>query len=209
MRQECRGRILTGLVVCVVMAACAQAEVITIAIEARVDAVTDTANVFGGAIQAGHTITGYYAYESTTPDTNPSSTYGAYWQTHVGCAISFTIAGFGFSTDGNEMNWRVGIENDYHDTYSIRSYNNLPLSDGTPVESIYWQLEDSTGMALTNTDLPTTAPVLTDWDYNRLILETSRTFSIDAHVTKGEVVPEPSTMLLIVVGAFVIRRRLT
>jgi len=200
-------RLVTGLAILLATGFCAGAEPITIAIEARIDTVWDPFGHLEGNIDPCDLITGYYTYESTTPDTNPSSTYGAYRQTYVGCAISFSVDSLGFSTDGNEMNWRVGIENDYHDTYSIRSYSNVPLSDGTPVESIYWQLEDSAGMAITNTDLPTTAPILTDWDYNRLILETSQVFIIDATVTHAEVVPEPSTIFLIAAGAMLIRKR--
>lgn len=61
------------------MAFCAQASLIYIAIEADVTYVSDTANHLEGNISVGDTISGYYCYESTTPDSNPLSSAGSYW----------------------------------------------------------------------------------------------------------------------------------
>jgi hypothetical protein len=50
------------------------------------------------------------------------------------------------------------------DVYLLRSYNNLPLSNGAFVEHILWQIQDRTASALSSTDLPQTPPNLSDWE---------------------------------------------
>ncbi len=57
----------------------AQAELITIAIEATVDTVSDPCGHLEGNISLGDTISGYYTYESTTLDSNPADYVGDYW----------------------------------------------------------------------------------------------------------------------------------
>jgi hypothetical protein len=202
-------QILIAAGVVMFCAFCAQAELIYIAIEADVDSIDDPCNIFEGNISVGDTITGYYAYESTTPDTNPLEYYGTYSQSNAGCEIVLMLNTFEFKTDPNNLDWRIGIANNYpeSDGYSVRSSSNLPLSDGTIVNDIYWQLKDSTETALTNTDLPTSAPVLNDWDYNHLRISTDRAFSIDSHVASAELVPEPFTLLLMSLGALALRKR--
>ena len=54
----------------------AQAELITIEIEAVVDGVGDPDGYLEGQISPGDIITGFYTYESTTPDSIPSATVG-------------------------------------------------------------------------------------------------------------------------------------
>jgi hypothetical protein len=51
---------------------------VTIYIEAVVDSVGDSGNYLEGKISPGDIITGYYTYESTTPDSNPSVSLGRY-----------------------------------------------------------------------------------------------------------------------------------
>jgi hypothetical protein len=51
---------------------------VTIYIEAVVDSVQDSGNYLEGKISPGNLITGYYTYESTTPDSEPLPTHGRY-----------------------------------------------------------------------------------------------------------------------------------
>jgi N-acetylneuraminic acid mutarotase len=182
----------------------AQAAPITIQFSAEVAVVDDFSDLLGGAISVGNTITGEYTYESTTMDSNPLSAVGDYWHTTAPYGISVNAGGFVFSTDPANVGFLVEIVNDdlspgfATDQYLLRSYNNLPLSNGIPVGHIAWQLDDPTATALTSDALPTSLPVLTDWQsLFGLTLEggTSQfpgaSYFIRAHVTNVAVRPAP------------------
>ncbi len=148
---------------------------ITVAITGTVRSVDDFPGVLGGAINPGDTITGFYTYDSATPDSNSLETVGDYWHTTAPFGISLTVAGLTFQTDPNNVSFLVEIVNDHApgipptDNYVLHSYNNLfavsvpdELGPG-PMNVISWQLDDPTALALSSTDLPTTPPVLSDW----------------------------------------------
>jgi hypothetical protein len=185
----------------------AYATLITIQIEAVVDSVEDYGNYLEGQISPGAIITGYYIYESTTLDSNPLPDYAAYYQYNPLCIVSLTVGGFHFTTDTDNMDYRIAISNGYQsqDSYSVRSKNNLPLSNDVLVHDIYWLLVDDTGNALESDMLPIIPPVLNNWQTNQLHLEGDRTFLIDAHVTSA--IPEPTTFLLLVLGGLLLRKR--
>jgi len=186
----------------------AQAYLITIEIEAEIDFVGDPYNLLGGNIQVGDTITGSYTYESTTPDSNPLPNGGDYWHYQSPCGVFLSVSGFEFRTDLENVEFLVEIINNYppDDDYLLRSYNNLPLSNGTSVDHISWWLYDPTGNALSSYVLPTTPPVLDDWQENRLLIHgplRGISFGIEAHVTSA--IPEPATLLLFALGGLFLR----
>jgi hypothetical protein len=141
------------------------ATLITINITAEVADIDDPDNMLGGAVEVGDTIKGSYTYDSTTPDSNPSSTVGDYNHSRSPNGIKLNVGEFLFRTAPNNVVFVVEIVNDHgdpaSDNYLLRSYNNI--SDGPPVTHISWQLDDPTSTALSSTDLPTVPPVLTDW----------------------------------------------
>ena len=196
---------------CALFASPAQATLITIEIEGVVDSVSDDGNYLEGKIKAGDIIRGFYVYESTTPDSSPLDTVqGNYWHYAPPAGIALNVGGFNFLTDPFNIAFRVSIRNDNlsgDDIYSIGSSNNLPLSNGTSVESIWWQLNDNTGGALSSDALPSTSPILNQWQANVLRMETDRTFLIHAHVTSA--IPEPATIILMCMGGLLICRRST
>jgi len=189
----------------------AEGTLITIEIEAVVDGVGDDGNFLEGQISPGDTITGWYIYDTSTPDTNPLPNYATYWHYVSPSGISLIVGGFEFRTNPDDVNYRIAISDGYQsrDTYSIRSINNLPLSNGTLIEEIYWLLEDPTEEALYSIELPTTAPVLTDWQQNILNISGpgghGPGFGIQAHVTSA--IPEPATVLFFFFGGLLLRKR--
>ena len=188
----------------------ARATLITIEITAEVDSVYDPSSYLEGQINPGDTIPGTYTYESTTADTNPSSTVGHYWHYAPPAGISLTVGGFDFTTDPTNVEFLVGIGNDGpsgKDGYWLISYNNLPLSNAALVDSIVWQLDDPTGNALSTDALPTTPPLLDDWQsIVGLRLEGERGgYIVNAHVTSA--IPEPATIILFVIGALLLKKR--
>jgi len=191
----------------------AEAALITIEITAEVDSVRDEANYLDGQINVGDIITGTYTYDSDTTDSNPLSTLGRYEHYAPPCGISLSVGGFDFETDTTNVDFLVAIANNYasggiQDGYLLISYNNLPLSNGTLVDLISWQLDDPTATALSSDALPTTPPVLDDWQSIvglRLQGERMESYLIDAHVTSA--VPEPTSVLLFALGILLLRKR--
>jgi len=198
--------IFCGLISC---PAPAEATLITIEIEAVVDSVGDPHGYLQGKIKAGDMIRGFYVYESTTPDSSPlDPVQGNYWHYAPPAGIALTVGGFNFMTDPFDIAFHLAIRNNSlsgDDSYWLASHNNLPLSNGSPVESIWWQLNDNTGSALSSDALPTTFPFLGDWHANVLGIGADRRYGITAHVTSA--IPEPATVLLFGLGGLLLRKR--
>ena len=55
-----------------------QAKLVTIEIEVVVDSVLDAGGYLEGKVEAGDIITGWYTYDTSTPDSSPSATWGSY-----------------------------------------------------------------------------------------------------------------------------------
>ncbi len=196
-----------GLIFCTLPA---EATLITIEIEAEVDHVNDRLNLLEGRINVGDIITGSYTYESTTPDSNPLPFVGDYWQSDPASGISLNAGGFEFKTDPADIKFlvEIGDNSQSGDDYYISSYNNVPFRDVVAVNQISWHLGDPTGTALSSIALPTTAPVLDDWDSNYLYINggpRGGDFIITGHVTSA--VPEPATLLLFSLVALFLRKR--
>ncbi|MCJ7777768.1 MAG: PEP-CTERM sorting domain-containing protein [Sedimentisphaerales bacterium] len=213
--------ICAALIFCVVVPADnAHAALITIGIEAVVNYVSDTDGLLEGKVGVNDIITGSYTYDTATPDTNPATDAGEYFHYNTPCGVVLNLEGFVFTTDFDNIRFLMGIANDYPghpgDGYWFNSYNNLQLSNGAEVENISWQLDDYGGTALSSTALPTTAPVLSDWDYNNLILGGGmggtppcyeKTFYIEAEVTSTILIPEPTSLFLFGLGGLLLRKR--
>jgi len=184
----------------------ANAEIVTIALEATVTQVDDVANLLDGAISVDDIITGTYTY-----NTDMSS----YYNEPYGVALSCND--FEFKTEPENVDFEMAITNDLSgwDYYSFRSYNNLSLLNGVDtaigIERISWQLEDATGTAVDSSALPTTAPILADWtSLSGLSIRGDKTndglLYIESMVYSVEVVPEPSAIILLALGGCLIRR---
>jgi hypothetical protein len=169
---------------------------ICIKIIAKVAYISDTYNLLGDVIQINDTISGKYTYDSGTPDSNPDPKIGDYRHISSSFGIEVKAGNLVFKTNPSNVDFLIELVNDYgnpqRDFYLVQSYNNLQLSNGMFVDRIYWQLEDNTSSALSNTALPTTAPVLPKWQ-SKLGLtligydpdNPSKGFVIRAHVTKA------------------------
>jgi hypothetical protein len=189
----------------------AKAELITIAISGHVTAVNDMYSNLNSQINIGDAITGTYTYDSAIADAAPSPESGLYYNAGNPCGISLYIDGFDFKTDPTNVDFLVSIGNwaTGDKTYVLRSYNNLPLSSGDPIVHILWQLNDSTGTALSSDDLPLTAPDLSKWNVNGLTIDIARggTGTIQGIITSAVLVPEPCSILLFLAGGIVFRRQ--
>lgn len=197
------------MVLCVLPA---KASLVTIQITAEVYGVGDSRGYLEGKINAGDIIEGTYTYDSSAQDLNTWATQGAYEYSTPPNGIFLSVNGFQFQTDPKSVNFIIDIGNDYSrgDSFFLLSYNNLALPSGIIVSTISWELDDYTGTALSSDSLPTTAPILDDWQLNKLIIggiPRYQPFAVYAHVTSAEVVPEPTTLFLLLFGGLRIRRR--
>jgi hypothetical protein len=165
----------------------ANAKLVTIEIEAVVDSVDDDHGVLEGKIKTGDIITGWYSYDTSTPDSNPSISEGRYLHYTPPYGIFLSVGGFNFETDPANVDFLVEITNDYppNDGYFLLSYSNIPLSSDVVVDYIFWHLYDPMGSALSTDALPTTPPVLDEWQFNHLLItgpSLGKSFGIEGHV---------------------------
>jgi hypothetical protein len=186
-------------------AAAVQAQWITIAISGQVTEVADWYGHLENKVHIGDTITGTYTYDSV------ASGSGRYEYHTPPAGILLDIGGFNFRTDPSHVSFTLIMTNNDlagDDYYGLGSYNNLPLSNGALVDDIMWQLSDETGTALTSNTLPLTAPDLTKWGGNNFAIDSLRVsgFAISGTITSAQVIPEPVTLLLLLVGSLCLRR---
>jgi len=187
----------------------ANAAPVTIYIEGVVDDVIDYDNYLEGQISIGDPITGYYRFDSDTPDQDwlwgsPSLIVGRYHHFSPPSGIYLTIGDLIFQSTHDNVNFLISIVNNNSegaDIYAVSSYNNDPLDNATAVDFIAWQLTDSTGSVFSNDHLLSVAPILDQWTENILRINGTNDafFMIQGHVTSA--VPEPGTLLLIGLGA--------
>jgi hypothetical protein len=182
---------------------------ITIEIEAVVDSVRDESNYLEGKIKTGDIITGSYTYDLLTPDSEPLAYAGFYENRNPATGISLNVGDFDFRSNPDNVYFVVAVLNDYppslKDQFWMCSYNNLPFPNGGAIRSISWQLDDATGTALYSTELPPGAPVLDDWESTFGLEISIGKSGVRAHVTSA--IPEPVTILLLGLGAMLLRKR--
>lgn len=189
----------------------AHAELITIQITGQVDSIYDPYGYFKGKIKVGDLVEGTYVYQSSTPDSDLSDPIkGTYYHYIPPAGISLSAGSVQFASDPFNLAFEVFTRNNIDsgdDIYGFISHRNLSLSGNVYVETISWQLNDSTGTAFSTDALPLTAPVLENWDWNSLHIDTLRAFGISGHVTAATVIPEPGTFLIIGFGALILKHK--
>jgi hypothetical protein len=137
-----------------------QAEQIKIGISGWVDYVSDSYNLLGNKIHQGDQITGYYIYDSTTPDSDSGNTHhGVYEHFTSPYGMSLSVGSLTFQTNPTNVDFIVGLRDNYNepwDYYLISSYYNIGigLNSGISIDSIALGLVDNTGNALSNDVLP-------------------------------------------------------
>jgi len=185
----------------------AQAEWVTIQIEGVVDDISDHGNYLTGKVNIGDTITGWYTYDTSTPDTFPyqagNEYRGDYWHNSAPAGVSVFINDLEFKTDPLNVQFLMSITNAGYtystDDYGLLSYNNISNMEGVSTDIISLALEDYSGTALSSDALPTAPPNLNLWQFNDLMVSGGQNFGISGRVTY--IVPEPATLFLFSFGA--------
>jgi len=193
-----------------------EAEFIPIAINAEVTSVWENLGALEGRVNVGDLITGVYVYDSATPDSYPDSSknLGLYEHYTSPAGITLTIGGFVFMTDPANVDFSIYIINDppvaggLQEGYDIESRNNLPLPNGVLVGGISLSLRNYAGDVLSSDTLPTTAPVLDDWDQGGELAVggIGRSFVIQGRLTSMVLIPEPATLMFMSLGGLALLR---
>jgi hypothetical protein len=216
-----RGKAVFSVLTIIIISFCAKAELITIGFSGLVDSVGDEYNLLEGAVQSGNSISGFYIYDSDTPDSESDNVnFGFYehWTSPYGMTIM--IGDLTFQTDSTNVDFAIGLRDNYNssaDFYTVTSLNNLELDDGLSIDTLHWQLDDHLGTALSSDILPLTPPDLSKWQTNALSIMggsypfpspgEKTLFDIDGHVTDVWLVPELATLLLLGLGGLLLRKR--
>jgi hypothetical protein len=184
-----------------------QADPITIQISGNVTSASGSA--LPGSIHSGVSFSGTYTYDSSTADSG-----GGHYVFDAPYGIDLFSGGYEFKTASNHVDqFEISILDNYapygnvHDDYWVKSYENSSLSNGELIDYIGWTLLGSTTI-FSSSDLPDTAPILSQWSINRLeIYGPESSLYIQGTVTQAILIPEPLTGMLFVIGTFFLRLR--
>ncbi len=204
-----KGVIIVFVATLAFAASACSAAIITIAIEGVVDTINDPCDLLGGQVSPSDIITGTYSYDTTVPDTSTNPNTARWVQDGFGTEMVLHIGTFTFKSLSD---YRLAISNNSYnqDGYAVISSWNYPV-ETIPIDRIGWYLNDNTQAANANLDLPLDAPVLSDWDYNYLVIDgvidCEQFFSIEGHITSATLVPEPLTITIMFVGSLLTRCR--
>ena len=152
-----------------IFSAVVSAEQVTYEITATVNNFDDYNNKLGGAVSVGQQITGTYTFESTIPDGDTSPEYAFYDQTFSGAGgFDLLLSGLSFKSAPTQPGFMhsIFIGNSYSDNFSIGSWGNVPLPNGTPVWDIFMDFYDGTGTALNSTTLSSTPPDVSLFEFH-------------------------------------------
>ena len=212
---------LSVVAVALVFTPVASAFPITITALGNVTSIESPDSELHSEFSVGEPITLTYTYESTTPDAD--TLHGELRGSYIGAIVSasMTIGDYTVNTGGG---WIV-INDDFFATNSPDLY--FPISERSPFAGsrgvafngsdvgsrfpyfLGMELMDEDGTALSSDELPSAAPTLSDFELRRFELafaeETTAGSAqgvarVFGQVTSIEVVPEPSTALLLGMG---------
>jgi hypothetical protein len=220
-RSSERKAVLPAVFLILGLACLCQADPIKIGFAGLVDSVGDDYNLLQGAVHSGDSISGFYIYDSSTSDSEPTNiNLGFYQHSTSPYGMTITIAGLTFQTDPANVDFAIAIRDNYNepwDYYTVTSNSNLPLDNGLSIDALWWQLDDHSGTVFSSDALPLTPPDLSQWQGNALQVNggsypfpspgEKTLFGITGHVTDVWLVPEPATLLLFSLSALFLRKR--
>ncbi len=128
----------------VTLGGAAQAQDVTVSFKGTIT------NIYGQSISttlsSGHHSRGTTLTISPHPIRAAILSVGDYLHTSAPYGVTVTIGSRTFKTDPANVNFLVGLTNDYSNYDQLQSFQQLQQSgiDGVPVQIISWQLDDAT-----------------------------------------------------------------
>lgn len=134
-------RLLMALLpACLAFSACeVHAEQVTVAITAQVTSRSSNSPLVTTHVNVGDTVTGFYVFDTDTPDGNPSSLQGVYRHTAAEHGIALEINGLQFASDPAVVDFTMTLSDNLWgpgrgDTARLVSTRNL-YSPGVPAST--------------------------------------------------------------------------
>ena len=144
---------------------------VSVILTGRVVSVTDPTASLGGAVAVGDEVTGFYTFDKTVPDTDPSPEMGVYLFNSMPCRMWFEISGLAFASDPAAINMDIRLRNNKgknpKDQCDVNSLGNLQVVPGVDLTSIKLSLVDRTATALPSDALVDARTSLADWPTQR------------------------------------------
>jgi hypothetical protein len=201
---------LIALLVVVACAASAPAEIVKIELTAEITYVDPYHQWLNENFKLGDIITGSYTYDTSAPDQNPSSAIGYYLFSEPPSGVVLTVNQFVFQTNPDDVDFLLCLEDNIYggDYLSLISRRNVTSADGILFNSIGLGFYDYSGKALSGDTLSRMPPVLADWEQPvDLTLEFGVRSGPILRAKLTSAVPEPSSIFLLGLGAFLLIRR--
>ncbi len=169
-------------------------------------------SLWGGSIYEGAFFAGIYTYDSSTLDTSDWSEIGLYVHDSP-YGLNVSLGGFEFQTVPNhtgQFTIKITDDGPNLDSYEVLSDMNKDLSNGAYVDYVLWGLHGPSSM-LFSTALPVDAPVVSQWPDKYMHIHGTdvygNAFHIDGTITQAVLVPEPSSVILMIIGISLYRRK--
>jgi hypothetical protein len=175
-------------------------------------------NSHGGFFNVGTPVTGWYCFNTNSPDFNPNTKLIQTYSIGNPYGFKIVINGITFSTDNASM--LFSNDNSGEDRYQVNA-TGLPLTpSGSFSGSENMNNISGTLMLVDNSQryfpgsevfVPMTTPSLSQFDYTkiRFSADISSTWDLyfTAQITELTAIPEPGTILLLGLGAALLRRK--
>lgn len=154
-----------------IAAAASSTNYMTVLLTGRVVSVTDPTASLGGAVAVGDEVAGFYTFDKTVPDTDPSPQMGIYPFSSMPCRMWFDVGGLVFASDPAAITMDIRLRNDKgknpKDQCDVNSLGNLPVVPGVDLTSIKLSLVDRTATALSSDALVDAQTSLAAWPTQR------------------------------------------
>jgi|GEM_PF-6594317 len=157
-----------------------EARLVTVRFTADVVKVEDQCGVLQGRVKLHDTMRGWYTYDTSAPDQDPSCSSGRYEFLSPPCGITLEVGGYVFQSDPSGVRLEVRTRNDVGDMRGLldalylESYANIMLDGDIAISSVsiksisvaledWLEIPDHPRLGLLSDKLPACAPALSDW----------------------------------------------
>jgi len=211
--------LLAGIVVLLISVSVGKCALIELEFSGTVSRIAEPGRVdpiprIEGYVDIGDSFSGILKYDTSAPDVLPEGYAGRYLYSVGPSGISLSTGEHVFMTNPQSVDFEVKIYNDTptvasHDYFGASSWENLPFLDGyVSIDKIgIAAYADHTWIA--SADLPTSENELLGWDTMRVSVSGTgiggEVFGFEGDITSMSIIPEPATVLFLVLGGIGLR----